>query len=606
MVAVLPPATSTPLVIPSSFVPSPGPSTNETSPSSLNAFSAVLQPVADADDCDELRFKAGMAKRSPIPSLNDPDLRKKALTEALFGDSFGDPSCALEASPTTSETREHPYGQGALTLEDLTPIGRATSSPSPRPADDELVAAVSRQAAAATEALKSPTLTESGLKRKGTKNINGRLISTPQLVSSTTSFDTVPVHNKESSAASTASTEHGQAGEKQGLKLSLRIRKFRDKLKSSRGGAPNGDEITPWTFEAPPTPPAPARQLSATMQSSEPAPRQPSPVHEKSPRQPSPSPVTPRASAPSQQGIKNFVSRLRSNSKRDLSESSPLGRAPSLLSRTPSKKSSSSPKAEASLLGSPRKYVASEFTIEEEKTESNIIDLRSPQDEDSELLVDLGTPPQSEPAMEDPAVKQLFDAASSLGLDKDALAELLARSTSTSSKATGLTRSNTVNTTKDQPSRASSNDSEPLISGEGLKRAPSSRALADLSRVVEQQSSGSGLMVNGEHAVVRRTIIFPSENESALTRKGSVATAKTGRRQKRTSTTSMQSNRSLQERSPTPPPNRSSKRFSKDPSPPLPALPAQFSSGLRDSTPGNFLGQSARSQKTNSSAYGSL
>ncbi|KAG8861930.1 hypothetical protein FRB96_002373 [Tulasnella sp. 330] len=626
MVESLPPMEPSPSATPASPSPNTGPSTSGTSPASLDAFKSILHSTTKADDTWEPRLQSVMPKRSPIPSLNDPDLRKRALTEALFGDA----SPRSEPSPNTSESHNHPYATRDLTLEDLEPVGRAKSTPSPRLPDEELVAAVSRKAAAATEALKSPVGAEMGLKRQGTKRINGKLISTPQLLSSTTSFGTVPIAAAETSSPSPTPVDTPKSSDKSG-KLSLRIKQLRDKLKPSRSMTPNGDELTPWVDEARSTSPILARQGSVSALLADLEPRQPSPqpsagptsaVSPREARVPSPSPTTPRADVSSPgPGLKGFMSRLRSNSKRDTNDltTPPNGHAGGFLSRSTSKKSVSSLKPSSSILSLPRTHLSSSHAIEEENEkqeqeeeqgqEARIVDLQSPRQEQRELWFDLATPAPLELTHDDAAVKQLFEAASNLGLDRSALTDLLARSTSVSSKATGwnpaATRSNSL-ITANIPPAASPKTSDALLLDEGLKRTPSTRTGAALSRVVEHPG-GLAPVAHTDQLIIRRTLIFPSDGESGLMRKGSAATARTSKKQKRASTTSVQSSHSVQDRVPTPPPKHASKRFSKERSPPLPSLPTQFASPKRDSTPrSSFLGQSARSHQSMSSAYGSL
>ncbi|KAG9010168.1 hypothetical protein FRB93_004830 [Tulasnella sp. JGI-2019a] len=625
MVQSLPPLEPVSLANSTSSVAGANPSTSGISPASLDSFKAVIPAASKAEDAMGTKLQSGVTKGSPIPSLNDPDLRKRALTEALFGDT----SPGTGPSPSTSEPKDHPYATKDLALEDLESIGRAKSTPSPRVPDADLVAAVTRKAVAATEALKNPAgKGDMPLKRQDTKRINGRLISIPQLLSSTTSFDTVPIATSQAHNPSTPSLvpDATKPGEKTG-KLSLRIKKLREKLKPSRSFVPNGEELTPWTYEARSASPSSTRQGSISTLLVDAVPRQPSPqleaapaslVSPRGPRPLSPSSTTPRGevSSPSP-SIKGFISRLRSNSKRDTEGlSSPLNgnsTTTSFLSRSSSKKKSISPKpSTSSLLSSPKKHVASEHTIEEENErdgqEPHVVDLTSPREEPSELWFDLATPDVPEVNHDDAAVRQLFEAASNLGLDHSALTDLLARSTSISSKTSGwssaVTQSNSVMTTT-TPNTAGPRATDGVPSADGPKRALSSRVGALLSRVVEHPG-GLTATANADQVIIRRTLIFPSDGDSSLMRKGSAGTSKTGKK-KRGSTTSVQSSQSVQDRSPTPPPKRASKRFSKDPGPPIPSLPAQFTFPRGEGSLGiGLLGQSARSHQSTSSAYGSL
>lgn len=612
---------NTSLPPPTSFMPSPSSSGNETPLDPQ--FAPGLATTSSEDSASALK---GVAKRSPVPSFNDPDTRKKALTEALFGD----PTSPLVPSTSAAETRQHPYNRADLTLEDLRPVPKKPSLTfQPKSPDEDLIAEITRRNASATEALKSPTIarSESMLRRQGTKRINARLISSPQLVSSTTSVDVVPVVPVDAqSQTSTTNGSTSPALDKAGNKLSLRLKKLREKLKT-RPSLPNGEEITPWTYDArSPSPasssahvvPSPAQTVERSTQPS------PSPAATSASgndingfRFPSPSlAVTSPSSATAQSGLKGLMSRLRSNSRRELSEANSVDSHDSRdRSQPPSQHSHSSPSRAnetlqpAHVLEPPRRQPPPLRTTSSDTPD--IIDLTSPREEGETMRFDLSTPPPAEPEPDSAALRQLFDAASSLGLDQAALQNLV-RSTSSSSRSTNwtaMTRSNSVNTPATTVAHTSRDSSKLFIGGgEGLKRSASSRTPVPLSRVLEQPGGLTPSPILGGQTIVRRTIIFPSESEGALTRKASTAT-KTNKRKNRASMQSVQSGRSVQERIPTPPPNRGSRRFSKDQSPPLPSLPPSFSFNGRDSAPSpptSPMKMSHKSQASNSSAYGSL
>ncbi|KAG8951945.1 hypothetical protein FRC00_006985, partial [Tulasnella sp. 408] len=244
MVDSLPPPTQ-----PASFIPSP---TNFGPDTPVEAQHPDFPRSAGGqDDADKPPHSAN-SRRSPVPSFNDPDLRKKALTEALFGES---PS----PEATTPQEEPHPYTTGNLTLEDLGPVEKPSVpvSPAPQPTAEELIAEVSRRNAAATEALKSPGITrsESALKRQGTKRVDVKLISGPQPIPSPASVDAASLATSPSSLSLVNPASPSPVpGEKLSSKLSLRIKKLRDKLKT-RPSIPNGDEVTPYNIDARPVSP---------------------------------------------------------------------------------------------------------------------------------------------------------------------------------------------------------------------------------------------------------------------------------------------------------------------------------------------------------------
>ncbi|KIO20155.1 hypothetical protein M407DRAFT_221294 [Tulasnella calospora MUT 4182] len=444
---------------PTSFIPSP---TNFGPDTPVEAQHPDLPRSAGGqEDVDKPPHSAN-PRRSPVPSFNDPDLRKRALTEALFGESPSPESATPQEEP-------HPYTTGNLTLEDLEPVEKpvAPVSPAPQPTAEELLADVSRRNAAATEALKSPGIprSESALKRQGTKRLNAKLISGPQLVSSTTSVDALPLATSPSSASLTNTVSQSQvAPEKLSSKLSLRIKKLRDKLKT-RPSIPNGDEITPYTLDARPGSPTSSMAGHTTAghsivhvtQTAEVSPRKsPIPVPPSADIQsfrfpsPSPSATSPIPSTHGGKGLRRLVSRLRSNSKQDLLEKASITSSNGAdAPDAPAQQSSQfAPSIDYSISSSTNQRPASPESMRKKpasvRTDTdpgpNIVDLTSPRLDPDDRQFNLSTPsPSGDHTPDETAVKQLFDAASNLGLDKAALNDLLARSASTSSRSTGWT-----------------------------------------------------------------------------------------------------------------------------------------------------------------------
>ncbi|KAG9019598.1 hypothetical protein FRB90_000062 [Tulasnella sp. 427] len=604
---------------PASFIPSP---TNFGPNTPLEAIYPDTSTAGNQQQDSDNPPPSATSRRSPVPSFNDPESRKKALTEALFGES---------PSPGTGTPQEepHPYTTGDLTLDDLEPI-RKPSKPVPTPPTEELIAEVSRRNAAATEALKSPGVTrsESGLKRQGTKRLDAKLISGPQPVSSATSLDALPAAATASSSSliNSISQPPQVAQEKLSSKLSLRIKKLRDKLKT-RPSIPNGDEVTPYTLETRSISPSSSTGGTAVGHSAvlvtktvDTSPRKsPTPMPQSAEMQsfrfpsPSPSPASPIPPSHSGTSLKRLMSRLRSNSKHDLVEHASTMSVTGDTMGTPTQQSSQLASSvdhsgASQRPGSPESIRKKPPSVRTDTNPGpNIVDLTSPRLDHEERQFNLGTPtPPSEHTPEETAVKQLFDAASNLGLDKAALNDLLARSASTTSRSTGWTArpgsTATTATSSTVTSPASQRESGAAKSFFGLRREPSTRAPV-LSSVSER--SIQGLQSDERQTILRRTLIFPSEAENALARRPSQAT-KASKKKNRFSTQSVQSIRSLQERSPTPPPNRSSRRFSKDPSPPVPALPPGIALMGPDNASTDPLRASHKSQNSVGSAYGSL
>ncbi|KAG8954039.1 hypothetical protein FRC04_001023 [Tulasnella sp. 424] len=616
MVDSLPPPT-----LPASFIPSPtnfGPDTPvEAQHPDLSRSTSGQEEANEAPSAN--------SRRSPVPSFNDPDLRKKALTEALFGES---PS----PEATTPQEEPHPYTTGNPALEDPEPVEKPPTAVPPTPTVEELMADVTRRNVVATDALKSPGITrsESALKRQGTKRLNAKLISGPQLVSSTTSVDALPLASPSSSSLTNTASQSPAAPEKLSSKLSLRIKKLRDKLKT-RPSFPNGEEITPYTFEersispsssaAGHTPVGHAAVLITQTVDTSPR-KSPIPVPPSADVQsfrfpsPSPSPASPIPSTHGGRGIKRLMSRLRSNSKHDLVEKASLTSLNGAYATDAQTQQTSqfAPSIAHSISSSMNQRPASPESIRRKppsvRTDTepgpNVVDLTSPRLDADDRQFNLSTPtPPADHTPDETAVKQLFDAASNLGLDKAALNDLLARSSSTSSRSTGLTaRPGSAATTATSATAVANpvSQRDSPRSFFGLKREPSTRAPA-LSSVSEK--SVQGIPGDESQTILRRTLIFPSEAESALTRRPSQAT-KASKKKNRFSTQSVQSIRSLKERSPTPPPNRSSRRFSKDSSPPVPALPPGIALSGQENGSSSPPRPSHKSQNSVGSAYGSL
>ncbi|KAG8683366.1 hypothetical protein FRC08_014324 [Ceratobasidium sp. 394] len=197
---------------------------------------------------------------------------------------------------------------------------------------------------------------------------------------------------------------------------------------------------------------------------------------------------------------------------------------------------------------------------------------------------------QSQQVDED-AVRQLYDAALHLGLDRAVINDILVRSQSTSSRSTAWTRAQSLTTasTSDTPITPPALPMPSLERSMSVTTPKASRGSVTLGRqlslkpfstqpirapsptVVPEPQPGEANEPKAN--VVRRTIIFPSppsRSSSDMARRPSTS------KHRRNRSGSIHSNKSVQDRAPTPPPSRAptNKRFSKDQSPPVPQLPS--------------------------------
>ena len=217
-------------------------------------------------------------------------------------------------------------------------------------------------------------------------------------------------------------------------------------------------------------------------------------------------------------------------------------------------------------------------------------------------------------AVDEGALKRFVDAANNLGLDQDALAELLARSTSVGSRPTTQNPKHLSTASVD---RSGHGKGDPPLSGPVPLSAVRSSAHSSL---VQQPQRPSGEIIEkapirrrnattseaANSTIVRRTLIFPSEATQARQATPEPLRRTSTRRRRSTSAASIPSNRYLHDRVPTPPPPKSStaRRFSAEQSPPMPHIP----SSLMAQTEAVNAPQSAPAipLKNSNSAYDSL
>lgn len=530
------------------------PPNDQYSLSSVQAQNALLNAIVDSIQSPKINVSPplGQPNETTEPSERDvsPDTRRnRDLAQILFGQDNDNEQALSPTSPTVS-ARVQP-----LSLSDGPyPLSRNPSSPKlPQTAEEQakLAREVQRRTEAAMAALKkqpSTTNLNEGLAPSGSvrKRISPNQISTPTLVSASTSVDTIPLRTPSISGREQSTS-----------KIGSRFRKLRGTLRKSNI-APNGEEVTPYPLDlrsvqtvrydpdslkvAGTAPPASATEPGTY-------------------KVPVPSP--PASAGP---GLKGFMARFRGNKQRSEymdsdSRISPL---------SPDSRISPLSPGSVPQLPLPDHLAQAQRLRSPQTTNPAVIPPVSPSRQAP--LPSLSGPGQA-PADESLALKQLFDAASNLGLDQKKLNDLLlVRSGSTSSRSTDWTALTVNNPTsqsrEDNPAgaRRSSLDS-PISRNASVSRKASTRKPADFLR---KPREGQDLA----NPVVRRTILLPSDSNVDLT----TLARKSSARRRRVSATSM-SSRSVHDRVPTPPPRTpTGRRFSAEASPPVPQLPRSFAS----------------------------
>src|SRR5258708_29291423 len=222
--------------------PTPPPPAHETLTTTRPPLSHDNSPVS------VVRIDAGFQKQQEV-------------TDALVG---GAPASAEMATPDEANdvatSSQDPRAGNDSSPKQSEPSSSPSLSPSPSPPQEvqtsivteksrvKLHIDVERRAAAATAALKSPSAINipedaNAMRRSQTKRLKTSEISSPSLLSSTTSLEVIPV--KSSSVISLAS------GSPSSSLSRFSLRRLRGSLRSK---GPNGDEVTPWTGASTPSP----------------------------------------------------------------------------------------------------------------------------------------------------------------------------------------------------------------------------------------------------------------------------------------------------------------------------------------------------------------
>ena len=560
---------------------------------------ALLESVVDSIESPRVKSPPSLPAPEPHvqpePVSSSPGRRQKALADALFGseankDRPPTPSAATLLSSTAAESPRSrtqtpevtndsmhsmhsiPSPPSVTTLTQIStpaksPIspGFNASSPNVSHVDSaRLAREVQQRAEAATAALrKSPSIPKMGeaasTPHYSRKRINPKQISSPTLVSSSTSLDTVPLPSPSTTLTHKVS----------------RFRKLTGTLRAKDASHHAHEQHSPASA---PLPHQPSR-FSPTSggQRDQSATR-----HHGKTLSPDPSPPT--SASP---GIKSFISRFRK--PRAATESYGTTHrersSPSLTTLPPSSPSYNSLPSTAQ---APRSAPAlqtffDQTTVHTTRARAATAESKAPsQVADSPPVLD-AINVQSD----DLAIKQLFAAASDLGLDQKELHNLLARSPSTSSK---LTRS--ASATESRRGRplpglredmADHSPSPPVPMGrqstDSYSNRPSHDGFRPSMENVPENVPEITLRPPRENAtdnpIVRRTIILPSEPRNSTMDLNAVMRKQSAARKRRSAgANSNYSNRSIHERVPTPPPVKLvGRRFSTDGSPPVPQVP---------------------------------
>ncbi len=582
------------------------------SPHNVSKANALLDSVLDSiqgprsktsSALSESRTDADVvANSSTDPETSSATRRKNALAQALFGASDSDQSLTSLSPPPTDEPNtgsglpaerplliESSASTSARSLRDtLSPSYRSvnagvlTSSSSatePPNKQQELAKEVQRRAEAAMADLNRMPSNAASQRRR----VEPGQISGPRLVSASTSVDTIPVRS-ESAASGQLPVVQNQSPTS--TKFGTRFKKLRGSLRASKQNFPASDgsqhiaDLSSSYGD---------RALAAT-------PDIPSPFGAAELSRPKLAVATPQAPVGTTgPGLKGFVSRFLKPRSGETPE-------PDRRKQWPSSSASASVSV-SSYFAQQQAERQLEMGVSQQITQSAPPVNKSfrPDTPVSPESSPLHKQPPSAPpvpssvpdasaarTVDESALKQFIDAANNLGLDQDALTELLSRSNTIGSRLT--TRSSKhVSTTSRVPDRGQGRSEPPASepapasaagsttqrslvqtaprpSGEIVERAPIRRPLAHDGTTAESANS----------TIVRRTLIFPSEARQPTPEPGaSLRKSSSTRRRRSTSAASMHSNRPLHDRVPTPPPPKSStgRRFSAEQSPPMPHIP---------------------------------
>ena len=551
---------------------------------------------------DEVKEEPTAATKEPAKST--PDLEPFVIpniTPSLPAIPSSPPPLVGESSSATPSTSPSPYL-----------LARNPSIPriSQKPKEEaDLTREVQQKADAAMVALKkdpSKVNLVDTLKRtpSARKRIDPSQISTPRLVSASTSVDTIPLRTPSISGNTTSGAS----------KLGSRLKRLRGSLRAKN--VSSGNEPVVQESKSPPSETAhngPAKlnvSGDSTMSSANTG------------RFKVPIPTPPTSAGP---GLKGFMARFRNKQRMsEIPNQRSVPRASSPLSQV-------SPILPTALRQTDTPLVKSNASIISERSVNSITPRPAGQARPMYSRFPPANPVSATPSpptsalssspsqtlndsQSAAALEQLYAAANDLGVDQDALHDLLARSGSTSSR--NLARNNSIQATprqlgtrelsertitaqqigyvastssdqtatptsygpqsSDQRSNYIASDNERVTPSEDLlPRKSSIRKPDHLRRPKDGQPD---MTVN---PVVRRTIIYPSDSGLSAIEFAAMVQRKNSSRRRRISANSI-SNRSVHDRVPTPPPSKTpgAKRFSADGMPPIPQLPTSLGQAM--------------------------
>lgn len=572
--------------------------------------SALLNSVVESIQDKPPSFDAGITT-SDEKDVSPSSRRNRALARVLFGeedtkDEESESSKDERVKPIPAATSEIPLilptnlqtstsSTASISSEQKLPsyqtesslqrsASSATATAPQTPQDQaDLVREVQKKAEAAMLALNKNTSSVNipgGLAHSGSirRRVDPRDISTPRLVSTTTNLEALPLTNL-SNNGSTSS-------------LGSRFKRLRGSLRVKNIVSSGEETVTPASINT--TPPS----LESVKPNQWPSsPSGPSGGSPDSSRFKAAIQTPPASAGP---GLKGFMARFR-NKQRASGPPSSAGMAISLTPTTMPTTPVSPLSARNFDTVTPRTplpiersaSLSSRLTGQSRPMYSRFPPANSPAAQSSSTSLNAQVKP-TEPSVNlqsQAALQQLLRAANDLGLDQNAVHEILSRSGSISSSnlptkhiavaaaiskpvatpdnveqvaSTGSDQTATLTNSVNLPNQKQPEiEVRPVTMEESLHK--SSRKPDHIRRAKEGQAENN--------LVVRRTLVFSNDTtDSAVQRKSSA-------HRKRSSTASI-SNRSVHDRVPTPPPPKSSsaKRFSADRMPPMPHLP-------------NFVGQ---------------
>ena len=527
-----------------------------------------------------LGFGSDDSDRLVVPPVSRSD--SSSTSVSLTIEAILPPVSPQDADTIAPLSARLPQSETRLSPGSLPQRSQSMRNPRIAPLDQtELAKEVQRRADAATAALmKLPGRKFSDVNAStisvSRKKIDPSQISEPRLLSAPTSVETIPLPTPNPTTTSSVPVSPQPS-----FGITQRMRRFRDTLRV-KPTVPGGEEATSPPIDTQPQPVPQGLSRRPTL----PLPRFGPGSSTELAKLKTPNASPPSSAAP---GFKGLMARFRRPRTVDSTGDSQS----SMHSR-------SSPTTSSPTASSHQGHVRGNVATSNPQTATN------PPLDDASTRPSLDASAVLANSVDSVAVKQLFEAATKIGLDQAALNDLLARSTSVSRAAgwvwtgsSSQTSGNTTLTPSTQPLSAADKhpNDDPPFSGTDDKTV---RKLT-VRKEGEPGQIRHHRQIPENTAVIRRTLIFPSEFRGSKVDLSQVNRKAMMRRHRRSgSATSAQSARSVHDRAPTPPPPKSngSRRFSSERSPPVPgsvtSIGAQAEALLR-SPPSNAVAEKQNS-----------